>query len=114
MVIDVGARLKFLRNRKGWIIEETAERLNMSKSAYGGYETNYRRPKFEVLVQIADVMDSTTDFILGRTENPNSLDFNVIDFLDKGRLHSDGVEITDEQTELVNVLLRQVLQKKKQ
>ncbi|KXY12862.1 helix-turn-helix domain-containing protein [Bacillus sp. FSL K6-0067] len=109
--MDVGARLKFLRDRRGWTIEETAERLNMSKSAYGGYETNYRRPKFEVLVQIADLMDSTTDFILGRTENPNSLNFDVTDFLDKGKLHSNGVEITDDQAELVNVLLRQVLQK---
>ncbi|MBZ4222558.1 helix-turn-helix domain-containing protein [Bacillus wiedmannii] len=112
--MDVGARLKFLRDRRGWTIEETAERLNMSKSAYGGYETNYRRPKYEVLVQITDLMDSTTDFILGRTENPNSLNFDVTDFLDKGKLHSNGVEITDEQAELVNVLLRQVLQKKKQ
>ncbi|MGK9485163.1 helix-turn-helix domain-containing protein [Bacillus tropicus] len=109
--MDIGARLKFLRNRRGWIIEETAKRLNMSPSTYGGYETNYRRPKYEVLVEIADVMDTTTDFILGRTENPNSLNFDVTDFLDKGKLHSNGVEITDGQAELVNVLLRQVLQK---
>ncbi|MGH0544925.1 helix-turn-helix domain-containing protein [Bacillus cereus] len=107
--MDVGARLKFLRDRRGWTIEETAERLNMSKSAYGGYETNYRRPKYEVLVQIADLMDSTTDFILGRTENPNSLNFDVTDFLDKGKLHSNGVEITDNQAEIVNALLRQLI-----
>ncbi|AJG58404.1 MULTISPECIES: helix-turn-helix domain-containing protein [Bacillus] len=107
--MDVGARLKFLRDRRGWTIEETAERLNMSKSAYGGYETNYRRPKYEVLVQIADLMDSTTDFILGRTENPNSLNFDVTDFLDKGKLHSNGVEITDDQAEIVNALLRQLI-----
>ncbi|AJG93848.1 MULTISPECIES: helix-turn-helix domain-containing protein [Bacillus] len=107
--MDVGARLKFLRDRRGWTIEETAERLNMSKSAYGGYETNYRRPKYEVLVQIADLMDSTTDFILGRTENPNSLNFDVTDFLDKGKLHSNGVEITDDQAEVINALLRQLI-----
>ncbi|AXY09990.1 XRE family transcriptional regulator [Bacillus thuringiensis LM1212] len=107
--MDVGARLKFLRDRRGWTIEETAERLNMSKSAYGGYETNYRRPKYEVLVQIADLMDSTTDFILGRTENPNSLNFDVTDFLDKGKLHSNGVEITDNQAEVINALLRQLI-----
>ncbi|MGR5969879.1 helix-turn-helix domain-containing protein [Bacillus paranthracis] len=107
--MDVGARLKFLRDRRGWTIEDTAERLNMSKSAYGGYETNYRRPKYEVLVQIADLMDSTTDFILGRTENPNSLNFDVTDFLDKGKLHSNGVEITDDQAEIVNALLRQLI-----
>ncbi|MEK4409313.1 helix-turn-helix transcriptional regulator [Bacillus sp. FSL L8-0642] len=112
--MDVGARLKFLRDRRGWIIEETAERLNMSKSAYGGYETNYRRPKYEVLVQIADLMDSTTDFILGRTDNPNSMDFNVTDFLDKGKLHSNGVEITEEQAEVFNTLFKQLLQTKKQ
>ncbi|MFE9078723.1 MULTISPECIES: helix-turn-helix domain-containing protein [Bacillus cereus group] len=112
--MDVGARLKFLRDRRGWIIEETAERLNMSKSAYGGYETNYRRPKYEVLVQIADLMDSTTDFILGRTDNPNSMDFNVTDFLDKGKLHSNGVEITEEQAEVFNTLFKQLIQIKKQ
>ncbi|HDR7254325.1 TPA: helix-turn-helix transcriptional regulator [Bacillus pacificus] len=112
--MDVGARLKFLRNRRGWVIEETAERLNMSSSTYGGYETNYRRPKYEVLVQIADVMDTTTDFILGRTDNPNSMNFNVTDFLDKGKLHSNGVEITDEQAEVFNTLFKQLLQVKKQ
>ena len=35
-------------------------------------------------MQLADIFDTTTDFILGRTENPNGLNFNVKDFLDKG------------------------------
>lgn len=110
--MDIGSRLKFLRNRRGWTIQDTADKLATSTSTYGGYETNYRKPKAELLVQLADIFDTTTDFILGRTENPNGLNFNVTDFLDKGKLHSDGVEITDEQAELVNVVLRQVLQRK--
>lgn len=112
--MNIGTQLKFLRNRRGWTMQEVADRIGKNDSTYSGYETNKRKPNAEVLVQLADIFDTTTDFILGRTENPNGLNFNVIDFLDKGRLHSGGVEITDEQAELINVLLRQVLQRKQQ
>ncbi|HDR7647703.1 TPA: helix-turn-helix transcriptional regulator [Bacillus mycoides] len=112
--MNIGAQLKFLRNRRGWTMQEVADRIGKNDSTYSGYETNKRKPNAEVLVQLADTFDTTTDFILGRTENPNGLNFDVKDFLDQGRLHSDGVEITDEQAELVNVLLRQVLQRKQQ
>ncbi|EOO44218.1 XRE family transcriptional regulator [Bacillus cereus] len=68
-MIDVGSRLKLLREKKGLRLQDVAEKLNSNTSTYGGYETNYRRPSYEVLCQLADIFDTTTDFILGRTDS---------------------------------------------
>lgn len=72
-MIDVGSKLKHLRSQKGLRIEDVAKRLDSNTSTYGGYETNYRKPSLEVLCQLADIFGTTTDFILGRTENPSPL-----------------------------------------
>lgn len=72
-MIDIGNRLKFLREQKGWRLQDVAERLDSNTSTYGGYETNYRKPSLEVLCQLADIFDTTTDFILGRIEDPSRL-----------------------------------------
>lgn len=38
------------------------------KSTYAGYETGYREPSLQSLLQMADLFETTVDYILGRTE----------------------------------------------
>lgn len=47
---DLGFRIKEMRVRRGISQKELAQRINKSKSAVCGYETNAQIPPLEVLV----------------------------------------------------------------
>ncbi len=50
-----------------------AERLGISRSTIGMYETGAREPDFETLEKIADYFNVDTDFLLGRTTQTTML-----------------------------------------
>ncbi|WP_026695417.1 helix-turn-helix domain-containing protein [Peribacillus kribbensis] len=62
-------RLSELRKKRGWSLQETADQLDIAKSTYAGYESGYREPSIRSLSQIADLFDTTLDYLLGRTDN---------------------------------------------
>ncbi|MGO4889001.1 helix-turn-helix domain-containing protein [Anaerobacillus sp. MEB173] len=64
-------RLTRLRKDKGWSLQYTADRLGIAKSTYAGYESGYRRPSLEAIKLIAELFDTSTDYILGRVDHPN-------------------------------------------
>ena len=47
---------------------EMAEKLGISRSTIGMYETGAREPDFETLEKIADFFNVDIDYLLGRTE----------------------------------------------
>lgn len=60
--------LPILRKKRKWSLQDTADQLGIAKSTYAGYESGYREPSLRALSQIADLFDTTVDFILGRTK----------------------------------------------
>ncbi len=64
----IGDRVKYLRELKGLTQEELAAKVGMSPSAMGMIEQNRRNPRYEKLDILADVLETTTDYLLGRTE----------------------------------------------
>lgn len=48
---------------------ELAEKLNLSRHAFYSWKTS--SPKAETLKKVADYFEVSTDYLLGRTENPN-------------------------------------------
>lgn len=69
-------RLKTARKAKKLKGRELADMLDISYSTYTKYESTDRRPDIDMLVRIADVLDVTTDYLLGRTDRP---EIHVID-----------------------------------
>lgn len=63
-------RLKKARKKAGLKQREVAEHLQIGVRSYQNYEGNQRRPDYETLVAIADYLDVTTDYLLGRTDEP--------------------------------------------
>ncbi|MBC6974895.1 helix-turn-helix transcriptional regulator [Bacillus sp. Xin] len=63
-------RLSELRKNQKWSLQDTADRLGIAKSTYAGYENGYRLPSLQSLSKIADLFDTSVDYILGRTEYP--------------------------------------------
>jgi transcriptional regulator with XRE-family HTH domain len=67
-------RLKELRIDRGLTVRELASVFDVSPSTISNYEQEYRRPDFETLGKFADYFDVSTDYILGRTEDPHGTD----------------------------------------
>lgn len=63
--------LKELRKDKGLTQEDVAQYFGISHSMYSLYETGKRRMSIEMLCKLADILETSTDYILGRTDDPN-------------------------------------------
>ncbi len=62
---DLGYRIKKLRTQRGMAQNELAKRINKSKSAVCGYESDSQVPPLEVLVSIASVLNVSLDYLVG-------------------------------------------------
>lgn len=69
----LGDRLKYLRNKKKLTQAEMAKKIDVARTTYAMYEQNKREPDNEILNRIADFYNVSTDYLLGRTDNPNPL-----------------------------------------
>lgn len=68
---SIGARIKYLREARGWTQERLAEEAGVSKSFVSEVEHDRRNPSAEKLLEIATVLGASLDFIMkgeGRTE----------------------------------------------
>ncbi|WP_100406641.1 helix-turn-helix domain-containing protein [Bacillus solitudinis] len=69
-----GKRLEKLREREGWTKSLVAKKLNIKTvSTYANWEYGIRQPDNEMLVKLADLYDVTTDYLLGRVDNPKGM-----------------------------------------
>lgn len=64
---------KRLRTASGLTQVEMAEKLGISRSTIGMYETGAREPDFETLELIADFFNVDIDYLLGRTDKTTML-----------------------------------------
>ena len=64
-------RLLDARNMRGLSQEEFAKRAKLQPSAVSHFETGTRKPSFDNLKRLADALEVTSDYLLGRTNDPN-------------------------------------------
>lgn len=61
-------RLRKMRMKHKFTQQNMADKLGISLNAYQKYEQAERSPSLECLVTIADILDVSTDYLLGRDE----------------------------------------------
>ena len=61
-------RLRDLREDKDLSQRQVAQMLGMSQTGYSKYETGENDIPTHVLIKLADFYNTTTDYILGRTD----------------------------------------------
>lgn len=64
------ARLRDLREDKDKTQQDVANYLNMHRSVYRRYESGERETPAWVVVKLADFYHVSTDYLLGRTDDP--------------------------------------------
>lgn len=101
----LGNRIAEERKKLGLSQAELAKKVKISQSAVAKQETGANCPSVETLEDYADLFGVTTDYLLGRTDNPH---IHVIDnppeFKDMGvtELRRSGTEpFTPEQIEAI-------------
>lgn len=66
MMMNIGKRIVSLRESRGWTQRELASRVNLNVSVMNRIEANERPVKDNELLQLANVLDVSTDYLLGR------------------------------------------------
>ncbi len=66
------SKIKEFRKSINLTQKQMAERLNISERAYQYYESGQREPNLDTLFDISNIFDISTDYLLGKTNNPNS------------------------------------------
>ena len=66
-------RLTNLRLATGRSQEAVAQDLHMTRSSYSSYETGRRMPPVEALAPLAQYYNTTTDYILGISDERNPI-----------------------------------------
>ncbi|MGB9826072.1 MAG: helix-turn-helix domain-containing protein [Desulfofundulus sp.] len=64
-------RLKEARKKKNLLQKELATLLGVSRTTVTSWENGTRVPEFETLRRIADVLEVSVDYLLGRTDDPS-------------------------------------------
>lgn len=83
-------RLRRAREYRGLTQGELAERAGLQPSAVSHFETGTRKPSFDNLRLLADTLDVTTDYLLGRVE-----EFKELAGADKLHRHYNALQESD-------------------
>ncbi len=108
----IGERIVFLREQRHISQKELAAQIGITAASLSRYENNIYDPKGNILIALATILRSSTDFILGLTpdysENKDALaKLNSEDFFFlskyKKLTHDDQIRIL----ERIDILLEQ-------
>lgn len=104
-------RLRQARDKKGLSQSELAEKTGLQPSAVSHFETGRRSPSFENLKVLSEALQVSTDYLLGRVDDPG-LTGTVATRLFR---HAEKMsrEDLDTLTEFAEMLAKKAEQKKK-
>lgn len=80
-IMTFGERLKSVRKANFVRQQQLAEHLNVAVSTLSQYENDKRHPNFDILCDIADYFNVTTDYLIGKSNSPTNTNkiFDLID-----------------------------------
>lgn len=109
-------RLKELRTQKKLTQSELAELIKSSRGTIAKYEREERIPSFAVLSLIADALDTTVDYLQGKTDNTlktahngsnNGDDKKHVDLNDDELIMSfEGKELSEDYKQAIIAMLK--------
>ena len=66
-----GERITLLRKQLKWSQDDLAKKIGTSAPIIGRYERGEIKPSIDVAARIADALEVTIDYLLGKSENMN-------------------------------------------
>jgi len=107
------ARLRAARDLRGLSQSELADRAGLKPSAVSHFETGKRAPSFDNLKKLADALEVSTDYLLGRTDDPKPTDRTAAGpTYDK--LFRDAEKMSEENLQILSGFAEMLAKKRKQ
>lgn len=102
--IDIAKRIKETAKKKGLSTGKMLSACDLSKNTLSSMQSGGYNPRLENLTKIADYLDCSVDYLLGRTDYPEINNGKIIidgETID-GTIHeiSNGYIVTDPDAEL--------------
>ena len=103
-------RLRIAREYRGWNQGELATRADLQPSAISHFETGTRKPSFDNLHLLAETLDVTIDYLLGRVD-----EFKALSGADRLHRHYENLDSSDRKMadDLINMLANRAKEKGK-
>lgn len=61
-------RLREMRIKRGYTQQRLADSVDIALRSYQCYETGTRTPCYDLLIRIADILDVSLDYLMGRDD----------------------------------------------
>ena len=93
--------------------EDVAEKLGITRQGYGHYETGRNEPDNETLSKLSNILQCTSDYLLGRSDHPHytakeqeekldqDLFKKLVEMYKEGRLTKEDMDKINEYAEFV-------------
>jgi transcriptional regulator with XRE-family HTH domain len=109
--MKISSHIKELRKALGWTQTELANKAGLAYAQVGRYENKKSVPTIEVLVKLANALNTTTDYLInGATGEQASQHIKDIELL---HLFSSVDELEQEDKNIVKVFLDALVTKRK-
>ena len=79
MIMSFGERLRIARQSQGLTQQQLAELIGVSRSTVAMWETGEHQPDLDTVSKLATILKVSVDFLLGKTEDPTSLEQRLKD-----------------------------------
>ncbi|MCT4564998.1 MAG: helix-turn-helix domain-containing protein [Maledivibacter sp.] len=104
-------RLQILLEEKNINQKELANYVDVTEVTISRYMNGERKPRIEIINKIAEVLDTTTDYLLGRSDIKNSEENKVITrafhSLDIDGLPDEAIKEVEKYVELIKLKYKQ-------
>lgn len=94
-------RLKNARNMRSWSQAELATKTELPPSSIAHFETGSRKPSFDNLRRLAEALEVTTDYLMGRVDEPTVAQAGDPLFRDVARLSGNDRELAKNFLEML-------------
>lgn len=116
-------RIRKLRESRSWTQEDLSKLMNVAKSTVAEWETDKKVPRPDKLVKLAQLFNTSVDYLLGNTDQIETVD-QIVDEVKSNHpdlikvIHTTrpkiyGVEMEDEDIILLTNLIEAVFERKK-
>lgn len=105
--------------------QQVADKIGITRPAYTAYESGNRQPDYELLKQLANMFDVSTDYLIGKSDKPHYYSLTKKDYRDVDQMLEDamagvtgkagvnyfknGSELTETDRQLLEASLRQTM-----
>lgn len=105
----IGIKIKELRELYKKTQDDLAKFLGVAPQTIYKYEKGINEPDLKTINKIAEYFNVTTDYLLGRTDNPSEKKYKHLDNTLIGRVSTKIEKMDDDELELLDKLVDKLM-----